>query len=393
MRYNADLAIYDRIQARGYLRWNRDGRSERITYVIKRITTVHIFVMNTIKLIHVGLGRWGFDWAQHIYPHSNDVEPVAYVDKEPEALGRAQPKLGASPSKFFPALSDAIAATDAEAVVVALPLPLHAAVVREALLAGKHVLIEKPFTQTLEEAHSLVDIAAKSSRVLMVSQNYRFFAAPQAAYQFVRDAWFGQLHTVQVDFRLNAVAEGYGDRHQTLPNPLLADMAVHHFDLMRMVLGEDPVELSCRAWIPRGSPYQMPPCAVIVLTFPSGVVVNYRGSWVDQAPKTPWAGRWQMDFDQGSLFWTARGDRPLVNAQDRMSIRRLNSEPEDLGLEPVLKYDRLGVLHAFGVAIRSGTPPLFFPSGRDNISTLSIVEAAIRSSSLGGASVKIETVH
>jgi len=349
--------------------------------------------MNTIKLIHVGLGRWGFDWAQHVYPHSHDVEPVAYVDKEPEALGRAQSKLGVSPSKFFPALSDAIAATDAEAVVVALPLPLHAAVVREALLAGKHVVVEKPFTQTLEEAHSLVDMAEKRSRVLMVSQNYRFFAAPQAAYQFGRDAWFGQLHTVQVDFRLNAVAEGYGDRHQALPNPLLADMAVHHFDLMRMVIGEDPVELSCRAWIPRGSPYQMPPCAVIVLTFPSGVVVNYRGSWVDQAPKTPWAGRWQMDFEQGSVFWTARGDRPQVNRRDRMSIRRLNSEPEDVDLEPMPKYDRLGVLNAFTVAIRSGTPPSFFPSGRDNISTLSIVEAAIRSSSLAGASVKIEIIH
>jgi hypothetical protein len=56
------------------------------------------------------------------------------------------------------------------------------------------------------------------------------------------------LNTVQVDFRPNAVAEGYSN--QGLPNPLLADMSVHHFDLMRMVIGEDPVELSCRAWIP-----------------------------------------------------------------------------------------------------------------------------------------------
>jgi predicted dehydrogenase len=349
--------------------------------------------MSKIKLIHVGLGRWGFDWAQHVYHGSSEVEPVAYVDKDPEALGRAQSKLGASPCKFFPALGDALAATDAEAVVVALPLALHAVVAREALLAGKHVIVEKPFTQTLEEAHSLVGIAEKSSRVLMVSQNYRFFAAPQAAYEFVQDAWFGQLHTVQVDFRLNAAAEGYPYRHRGMPNPLLADMSVHHFDLMRMVIGEDPVELSCRAWIPRGSPYQMPPCAVVVLTFPSGIIVNYRGSWVDQAPKTPWAGRWQMDFEEGSLFWTARGDRPLVNRHDRMSIRRLNSEPEDIDLEPMLKYDRLGVLNAFAVAIRSGTAPSFFPSGRDNISTLSIVEAAIRSSLQGGASVQIETLH
>jgi predicted dehydrogenase len=349
--------------------------------------------MTEIRLIHVGLGRWGFDWAQHVYPGSFEVEPVAYVDKDPEALGAAQSKLGVSPSKFFPTLSEAIAATDAEAVAIALPLSLHAPVAREALLAGKHVLVEKPFTQTLAEAQSLVGIAEKSSRVLMVSQNYRFFAAPQAAFQFVRDAWVGQLHTVQVDFRLNAVAEGYGRRHQSLSNPLLADMAVHHFDLMRMVIGEDPVELSCRAWIPRGSPYQMPPCAVAVLTFLSGIVVNYRGSWVDQAPKTPWAGRWQMDFEQGSLFWTARGDRPMVNRQDRMSIRRLNCEPEDIDLEPMPKYDRLGVLDAFAIAIRTGTAPLFFPSGRDNLSTLSIVEAAIRSSLQGGASVKVGTIH
>ncbi len=347
--------------------------------------------MNTIKLIHVGLGRWGFDWAHHIYPGNSDVDPVAYVDKDPEALSRAESKLQIPRSKFFPDLSDAIAATDAEAVVITVPLPLHAVVARQALLAGKHVIVEKPFAQTLEEAHGLVDLAEKESRVLVVSQNYRFFSAPQAAYEFVREAWFGQLHTVQVDFRINAVAEGYN--HRGLPNPLLSDMSVHHFDLMRMVIGEDPVELSCRAWIPRNSTYQMPPCAMIVLTFPSGVVVNYRGSWVDQAPKTPWAGKWQMDFDQGSLFWTSRGDRPMVNRHDHMSIRRLNSDPENIDLQPILKYDRAGVLNAFALTIRTGRAPAFFPSGRDNLSTLAIVQAAIRSSLQGGASTQIETLH
>jgi predicted dehydrogenase len=345
--------------------------------------------MTKLKLIHVGLGRWGFDWAQHVYPNSADVEPVAFVDKDPAALGHARSKLGASALNFFPTLTEAIAGMDAEGVVVTLPLPLHVPVAREALLAGKHVVVEKPFAPSLQEARDLVELAEKSSRFLMVSQNYRFFSAPQAAYQFAREAWFGQLHTVQIDFRLNAVAEGYGLRHQNLANPLLADMAVHHFDLMRMVTGEDPVELSCRAWVPKGSPYQMPPCAVIVFTFPSGLVVNYRGSWVDQAPKTPWAGRWQMDFEQGSLFWTSRGDRPLVNHQDRMSIRRINCDPEDIPLEPLPKYDRMGVLNAFATAIRTGTAPQFFPSGRDNLSTLSIVEAAIKSSQQRGASVQI----
>jgi len=46
-----------------------------------------------------------------------------------------------------------------------------------------------------------------------------------------------------------------------------------------------------------------------------------------------------------------------------MSLQRLNSQPEDVDLEPMPKYDRLGVLRAFAVAIRSGTPPSFFPVG------------------------------
>jgi predicted dehydrogenase len=100
-----------------------------------------------------------------------------------------------------------------------------------------------------------------------------------------------------------------------------------------------------------------------------------------------------MDFDKGSLFWTSRGDSPMVDRHDRMSIRRLNSEPENIDLRPMLKNDRTGVLNAFAETIRSGTAPSFFPSGRDNISTLSIVEAAIRSSLQGGASTQIGAPH
>jgi len=347
--------------------------------------------MNKIKLIHVGLGRWGSDWARHIYPESPDVEVVGYVDQDPLALDRARVVLGVSAAKFFPLLSDAIAEVDAEAVVITLPLSLHALVAREALRAGKHVIVEKPFTQTLEEAYRLVDLAEEGARVLMVSQNYRYFSASQAATRFVRDGWFGQLHSVNVNFRHNAPVEGYS--YWSLPNPLLADMSVHHYDLMRMVIGEEPVELSCRAWNPKGSPFKMPPCAVIVLTFPSGVVASYRGSWLDQGPKTAWAGEWQMDFELGSVFWTSRGDRPNVAGRDRLSIRRLNSELEEIELAPMSKFDRIGVLAAFAEAIRTGTEPRFFSSGRDNISTLSMVEATLRSASQGGASVRLETLH
>jgi hypothetical protein len=83
----------------------------------------------------------------------------------------------------------------------------------------------------------------------------------------------------------------------------------------------------------------------------------------------------------------------MVDRHDRMFIQRLNSEPENIDLQLMPKTDRKGVLHAFAETIQSGTAPSFFPSGRDNIATLSIVEAAIRSSLQGGASTQIAMPH
>jgi predicted dehydrogenase len=347
--------------------------------------------MRKIRLIHVGLGRWGSDWARHIYPESPDIETMAYVDQDPAAQERFRGIVPDPTPRFFARLKDALTAVDAEAVVITLPLPLHAPLTEEALRAGKHVIVEKPFAQTLEEAQMLVNLAQANQRVLMVSQNYRFFPAPQAVARFVQDGWFGQLNSVKLDFRHNAPVEGYS--YWTVPDPLLVDMAVHHYDLMRMVIGEEPVELSCRAWNPRGSPFKMPPCAVTVLIYPSGVVASYRGSWVDQGSKTAWAGEWQMDFEFGTLFWTSRGDRPNLDRRDQMRARRLNSEWEKIDLTQMPKHDRSGVLGAFAEAIQTGCEPPFFPSGRDNLSTLAIVEATLRSSAAGGASVKIERFH
>jgi predicted dehydrogenase len=347
--------------------------------------------MRMMKLIHVGLGRWGSDWARYIYPGNSDVETVAYVDQDPVALERARSILGDSAPKFFSRFEDALASVDAEATVVTLPLAFHAPLTEQALRAGKHVIVEKPFAQTLEEARMLVNLAQELGRVLMVSQNYRYFPAPQVATHFVREGWFGQLNSVKLEFRHNAPAEGY--RYWGLPNPLLVDMAVHHYDLMRLVIGEEPVELSCRAWNPRGSPFEMPACAVTVLSYPSGIVASYRGSWVDQGAKTAWAGEWQMDFEQGTLFWTSRGDRPNLDSRDRVRARRLNSEWEEIELPRTPKHDRAGVLSAFAETVQTGCEPKFFPSGRDNLATLAIVEATLRSSAASGASVKIERFH
>ena len=104
-----------------------------------------------IRLIQVGMGGWGLMWGNTVRS-SEDAELVACVDMDAAARSRAQEKLELSPERCFSSLSDALAAAECDAVLITTFLPAHVPVALEALAAGKHVLLEKPFAPTLADA-------------------------------------------------------------------------------------------------------------------------------------------------------------------------------------------------------------------------------------------------
>src|SRR5207247_4571133 len=140
----------------------------------------------TIRLIQVGMGGWGLNWATKVVPYSTDVELVACVDMEAGVLVQAQRLLIVSPKRCFPTLELALEAVEADAVLITATLPAHVLLALEAFNAGKHVLLEKPFAPTVAEAQQVVEAAAKRNRVLMISQNYRFLPAIRAVTPLVR---------------------------------------------------------------------------------------------------------------------------------------------------------------------------------------------------------------
>lgn len=346
--------------------------------------------MDKIRIVHVGLGAWGGNWATHVLPGHPDIEVAGYVDMVGEKRETFAARLGEPIGKFFARLEDAIEATDPQAVTIAVPIALHEPLARQALDAGRHVVVEKPFASSMAEARGLVSLAQERGLVLAVSQNYRFYPAARMVADLARRGYFGRLIGGKVDFRRNAFAERSGNLN--VPNPMLADMAVHHYDLMRMIVGADPVDVSARSWNPPGSPYREDPSAAMVLSFPGGATISYRGSWVDSGPQTAWAGEWQLDFERAALLWTARGDQPWQTRRDRVQIRRPNAEIEDVVLPAYPLHDRAGVLGALAETLRTGIEPAYFPSGRANLGTLATIEAALASAGAGGAPVRIEDI-
>src|SRR4051812_2053661 len=170
-----------------------------------------------LQLIQVGMGGWGRDWAKNVLLPDADVELRACVDSDAESLELARQQLDLPPRRCFNSLASALAAGAADAVLITANLPAHAALASDALTAGKHVLLEKPFAPSLAEAREVVELAARHDRVLMISQNYRFFPAVQAVRELISGGSLGRVGAVSIDFRRYAnTASRATNRHYTI---------------------------------------------------------------------------------------------------------------------------------------------------------------------------------
>ena len=332
--------------------------------------------MAPLRLLQVGLGPHGRGWARHVFPSVPEVEAVGYVDKDPNALDVLRQESGVPAAMCFESLKEAIDATEPDAVVNTTALAGHAPVTRTALESGLHVLIEKPFAAGLDVARALVDAAATRRLVLMVSQNYRFFPAPRVIAAMVHESDLGKLYQVSIDFRRYST-RGVGGprRHHMEEQPLLADMSIHHFDLLRLVLSREPQRVYCEAWNPEWTVFSGPSVAVASAVFEGGVVVSYRGSWISAAPVTPWAGEWRMEFENGEVTWTSAADSDP--AQDRVTVRRRDGDERTLDLPAMSRTGIPAALAEFASAIRQGREPE--TSGRRNLGTIALMEAAVES--------------
>ncbi len=340
-----------------------------------------------LRLVQVGMGGWGRDWAKHVLPTVSQVEVVAHVDAAAQVLADAQKAVGFPDKKAFASLSQAFNTVEADAVLVTVPLAAHAAVALEALAAGKHVLVEKPFAPTVADAQSVVDAADEAGLKLMVSQNYRNFPAPRAVAKLIASGELGPVGTVHVDFRRNYNKIPNNARYYALPNALLLDMAIHHFDLMRLTLGAEATQVFCRGWNPSFSDFADNASAMATIDFAGGPLVTWRGSWISSGPPTVWGGEWRVECESGEIAWQSRGDGGTPDS-DEVVVRPIGGKERTLELPPTEPHGRAGVVTAFAKAIAADTDPE--TSGRDNLKTLGIAEAAI-ASSRSGSPVTLES--
>src|SRR5262245_42213300 len=128
-------------------------------------------------MIGVGVIGYGY-WGPNLMRNFNDASGsrvVAVSDLRPERLIQARSRYPLV--KMTADYRDLIRDTTIDAIIVATPSTTHFNLALQALQAGKHVLVEKPLTETCEQATRLIDEALRRNCVLMVDHTFVYTGA------------------------------------------------------------------------------------------------------------------------------------------------------------------------------------------------------------------------
>jgi D-apiose dehydrogenase len=157
---------------------------------------------------------------------------------------------GDFPFPLFRSLQAMLEQARPDILAVASPPAFHFEQAKQGLLAGCHVLCEKPFTTTLEEADELVKLSKSSGRWVVVNQEFRFMETNRAVKDRVGCADFGELLFLSAHqtFPMSESSE-VGWRGQGMQRTC-KEFGIHVLDLCRFLFNEEPRTIYAR--MPRG---------------------------------------------------------------------------------------------------------------------------------------------
>jgi len=328
-----------------------------------------------LRFIHVGVGVRGRHWLDIVAQHPDFVS-VGCVDSSEEALKTARGAAGQEHGNFFRTVEEAVSTVQADAALVASPTSLHVQHTLATLGAGLAVMVEKPLATSLTDAAAVIEAARAASRPVMVAENYRFFPAERTMRQLLAEERSGRISSAMCIDRRDQPSGTQGAWVKGTDHPFLMEIAVHHFDSFRYLFNRQPASMFATSYNPPGSSYDRHAAADALIELDGGLPIQYAGTMI--------ANRYEyqlwVDGENGEI-WTDR-HRVWWRPRGRRFFRPVKLVPVPKGDElPYPKAGTVSLLNQFRDAIAGGHVPE--TSAADNLWTIAMVEASIRSNREG----------
>lgn len=165
-----------------------------------------------------------------------------------------------------------LAREDIDAVTLPLPDQIHCQVTVDSLMAGKHVLCEKPMALNLDDCRKMIDAAKKSGKQLMVGQICRYTDAFIKAKQMVEDGEIGELFFVESEYAHDySRIGGVGNWRVTPERHPIVGGGCHAVDLLRWIAG-NPIEVSSYSNHKVLKDWPIQDCIIGIFKFPNDVI-------------------------------------------------------------------------------------------------------------------------
>lgn len=319
----------------------------------------------SVTVLQIGAGIRGRHWIEFVGAHP-ELRHVGLVEPDAGNRAEARKRLGGE-VPVFADLEEALAAVRADAALIASPSALHAEQAIRCLEAGLTVLVEKPLATSVAEARRVVAKSKETGRQVIVAENYRFFPAERTLGKLLGEGVLGRLDHLALTDRRRMPRGTEGDWLFSIRYPQLQEIAIHHFDSLRALVGVPPVAVTARVWNPPWSDYAHGANSEAFLDF-GAVEVQYLGTlmshrfgfslWIEGEKGVLWTNRKYVFFRPAGRRWF----RP---------VRNVAVPPGDEKFYP--RGGTTSLLNSLVAAVREGTPAE--TRAEDNIWTVAMVEA------------------
>lgn len=317
--------------------------------------------MKPVRVGVVGAGALGYHHVR-LLRQMPEFRLSGFVELRPERAAQVSTELEVPCYSDLDTLLD-----DVDAVTIVVPTPRHFAVASKALERGKHVLIEKPITATVEEADTLLDIAARTGTIVQTGHVERFNRAVRAALPYVSHPRFIESDRLApFNVRGSDVA-------------VVLDLMIHDIDLILTLVNSGAGSIAA-VGIPVLT--QTVDIANARITFESGAVANITASRISRERVRKVrifqpSGYLSLDLGAGNgeffrlkktdglhALVTSGGTPDLADFVERIPLEAPEGEPLKLEFE------------SFAAAL-SGTAPLVV-SGADGRRALEVALRIVR---------------
>ena len=221
----------------------------------------------------IGAGYWGrkvINEYLQLARGNAKVELSMVCDIKDENLEYCREKLDISEEKLKPSYKEVFNSPSVDAVHICTPNETHHEICKQALLAGKHVLLEKPMAMSAQHAWELVGLAEHNGLILQVGHIFRFNNALKTIRNLVAQNYFGSLYYLKLQWTTLMSSP--------LGRDIIFDLGPHPIDILNYVLKRWPTKVTCKARAYRRK--LLEELAYFTLEFDTNLIAHVELSWL-----------------------------------------------------------------------------------------------------------------